>query len=138
MAKNWRTSGNCSTICSTGASRAWTSSCPMLACRCTCSLRPGLQQCRWPHPLSQGPAIVRKELNKLGRSHYGAGDCLLAPWGVVRGVHLGVRVVGHRCQHRSDRLLLVSPPRAQSSLFPPLCGTDEGCHGLPSRVQPEK
>ena len=45
--------------------------------------------------------------------------------------------VRHRSQHRSDRLLLVSSPRAQPSLFPPLCGTDEGCHGLPSRFQPE-
>ena len=36
-------------------------------------------------------------------------------------------MVGHRSQHRSDRLLLVSPPRAQSSsLFPPLCSSSQG------------
>ena len=69
---------------------------------------------------------------KLGRSHSGAGANLLSTQGGVRDVHLGVRVVGHRCQHCSDRLL-VSPPRAQSSLFRPLCGNDVGCHGLLSQ-----
>ena len=75
---------------------------------------------------SRGPAIVRRELKILGRSHPGAGANVLSPLGGVRCVHLRVRMVGHRSQHRSGRLLLVSPPRAQSSLFPPLCGTDEG------------
>ena len=96
-------------------------------------LKPRLNQCRWPL-LSGGPAIVRRMFEVLGRAHLGAGVNLLSfvgrgsqcpPWST------------HRSQHRSDRLLLVSPPRVQSSLFPPLCGTDEGCHGLPSRVQPE-
>ena len=40
-------------------------------------------------------------------------------------------MVLHRSQHRSDRMLLVSPPRAQSSLFPPLCSSS---HGLRARV----
>ena len=65
----------------------------------------------------------------------GPGGKLLAPWSAVRGVHLAGRVVHHRCQGRSDRLLLVSSPRAQSSLststttrvatteLHPLCGT---------------
>ena len=77
-------------------------------------LRPRLQQCRWP--LSPGgPAIIRGKFIVLGRSHPGAGDFLLAPWGVVRRAHLGVRMVDHRSQHRSNRLLLVSPPRAQTA-----------------------
>ena len=38
---------------------------------------------------------------------------------------------------RSDRLLFVAPPRIKSPLLPPLCGTDEGCHRLPCRFQPE-
>ena len=85
-------------------------------------LRPRLKQCRWP--LSPGgPAIVRREFVVLGRSHPGAGDCPLAPWGVVRGAHLGVRMVGHRSQHRSHRLLLVSPPRAQTALPSPPPGS---------------
>ena len=37
VAKNWRTSASCSTMCSTGTSRFWASSYPMPACRCTCS-----------------------------------------------------------------------------------------------------
>ena len=55
--------------------------------------------------------------------HPGAGDCLLAPRSVVRGALLGVRMVGPRSQHRSHRLLLVSPPRAQMALPPPHGGS---------------
>ena len=44
-------------------------------------------------------------------------------WGVVRGAHLGVRMVGHRSQHRSHRLLLMSPPRAQTALPSPPRGS---------------
>ena len=66
-----------------------------------------------------GPAIVRRELKILGRTHLGAGAKLLSPLGGVRGAHLGVRMVGHSSQHRSHRLLLVSPPRAQTALPSP-------------------
>ena len=41
----------------------------------------------------------------------------------VRGVHPWERVVGHRYQRRSHRLLLVSQPRAQTALPSPLRGT---------------
>ena len=90
-------------------------------------LRRGLQQCRWP--LSPGgPAIVLGKFKVLGRSHPGAGDFLLAPWGVVRSAHLGVRMVGHCSQHRSHRLLLVSPPRAQTALTTPPGGSAFNIH----------
>ena len=49
----------------------------------------------------------------------GAGAVLWSPWGGVRSVHLWVRVMGHCSQHRSHRLLLVSPPRAQTALPSP-------------------
>ena len=58
----------------------------------------------------------------------GAGDFLLAPWGVVRSAHLGVRMVGHCSQHRSHRLLLVSPPRAQTALPSPPRGSAFNVH----------
>ena len=68
---------------------------------------------------------------------------VLSPWGVVRLVlHLlPALALHHHCpplavtaavvssgEGCSDRLLLVSPPRAQSSLLSPLCST----HGLPA------
>ena len=62
------------------------------------------------------------------------GGKLLAPWSAVRGVHLAGRVVHHRCQGCSDRLLLVSPPRAQSSLPATLSSSH---HGLPARLSHE-
>ena len=90
-------------------------------------LRPGLQQRLWP--LSPGgPAIVRGKFIVLGRSHPGAGDFLVAPWGVVRSAHLGVRMVGHCSQHRSHCLLLVSPPRAQTALPAPPSGSAFNIH----------
>ena len=89
--------------------------------------RPGPQQCLWP--LSPGgPAIVRGKFTVLDRSHPGAGDFLLAPWGVVRSAHLGARMVGHCSQHRSHRLLLVSPPRAQTALPSPPRGSAFNIH----------
>ena len=90
-------------------------------------LRPGLQQCLWPLPPG-GPAVVRGKFVVLGRTHLGAGDFLLAPWSVVRSAHLGVRMVGHCSQHRSHRLLLVSPPRAQTALPSPPRGSAFNIH----------
>ena len=95
------------------STRAWTSSYPVLACRCTCPCGQGSNNATGRSP-TVGLAIVRRKFVVLGRSHPGAGDCLLATWSVVLGVHLWVRVVGHCSQHRSHRLLLVSPPRAQT------------------------
>ena len=100
--------------------------------------RQRLKQCSWP--LSPGgPAIVRRKLNILGRTHLGAGASLLFPQGGVRGAHLGVRMVGHRSQHRNHRLLLVSPPRAQTALPPPPWGSRCAVsHEPPARVRLER
>ena len=65
----------------------------------------------------------------------GPGGKLLAPWSAVRGVYLAGQMVHHRCQGCSDRLLLVSPPRAQSSLPATLSSSH---HGLPARLGHEK
>ena len=69
------------------------------------------QRCRPLHrrwSLLSPWSVVRHVLHLL----LGPGGKLLAPWSAVRGVHLAGRVVRHRCQGRSDRLLLVSPPRS--------------------------
>ena len=60
------------------------------------------------------------------RVHSTRRDFLLAPWGVVRSAHLGVRMVGHCSQHRSHRLLLVSPP--QTALPSPPRGSAFNIH----------
>ena len=98
-------------------------------------MRPGnvRQRCR-PLPrrwsLLSPYGVVRLVLHLL------LGPCgkLLAPWSAVRGVHLAGRVVHHRCQGRSDRLLLVSPPRARSSLPATLSSSH---HGLPAKLSHE-
>ena len=48
-------------------------------------------------------------------------------------------MVGHRSQHRSNRLLLVSPPRAQTALPSPQRGSRCAVsHEPPARVRLEK
>ena len=79
---------------------------------------------RRPHPRRQGLrspwGVVRLAPCLLP----GPGGCPLAPWSAV----LLRAVVRRSSQGRSDRLLLVSPPRAQPSLPPTLSSS----RGLPA------
>ena len=99
-------------------------------------LRPGnLRQRCQPLPRRWSLLSRRAKCGSCSTSSSVPGGKLLAPWSAVRGVHLAGRVVHHRCQGCSDRLLLVSPPRAQSSLPATLSSSH---HGLPARLGHEK
>ena len=97
-----------------------------------------LQHGSRPHPC-RGPATVRRELKVLGRSHPVLMPIFCPLDGGVRGAHLGVRMVGHHGQHRNHRLLLVSPPRAQTALpSPPRGSRFAVSHEPPARIRLER
>ena len=93
-------------------------------------LRPRLREDARPLPqrwsLLCPWAVLRRVLHLLP----GPGGSLLCSWGTV----LLRAVVRRSCHGRSDRLLLVSPPRAQSSLSTSLSSS----RGLPAGPSSQK
>ena len=81
-------------------------------------------------------AVVQEEVLRAWLSGSGVAVKFISRPGRLLALCAMVRVRG---QGRSDRLLLVSPPRAQSSLPPPHCGSS-GAVGLepPAGVRLEK